>query len=59
MTLLWQILFVLGVVIMALGINGGPPYCGRIAWILWAIAAVVWFAVGYSGAGLGYHHSLL
>lgn len=56
MAMLWQILFVLGVVIMALGVNGGPPFCPRFAWILWAVAAIVWLVLGYTGSpGPGIH----
>lgn len=47
--MIWALLFVIGVVLQAIAVNGGPPWFTRIAWILWAIAAVIWFAQGYGG----------
>ena len=37
------LLFVIGVVLMAVG---SPPL-PRVAWILWAVAAILWYVVSY------------
>jgi hypothetical protein len=39
------LLFVIGVVIMALAVNASPPFGwgNRVAWILWAVAAILWY----------------
>lgn len=39
------LLFVIGVVLNAVTVNAGVPAWGtRVAWILWAVAAILWFA---------------
>lgn len=61
--LLWEVLFVIGVWLMAISANGGPPYFSRFAWILWAVAALIWILAGHVGYGdaplLGHHRPLL
>lgn len=47
---LWAILFVIGVVLMAIGAQGVPGPWARIAWILWAVAALLWLVSDYGGS---------
>jgi hypothetical protein len=37
------LLFVVGVVLMAIGRNAPLPWADRVAWILFAVAAILWF----------------
>jgi hypothetical protein len=46
----WAALFVLGVICMAIAVVGGPAYFVKIAWVLWAVAAVIWLVAGYGPA---------
>jgi hypothetical protein len=54
--MIWQVLFVIGVIIMTVGVWGGPPYCGRVAWLLWTIAALIWLL---DPSGIAFHSSRL
>lgn len=59
MDILWRVLFVFGVWFMAISAWGAAPTLNlsRAAWLLWAIAALIWLFSGYDGgAGLGFHH---
>ncbi len=56
--MLWQILFVIGVVIQCLAINSGNGWFTKIAWVLWAIAAILWLLAPEVGVNTA-HHPLL
>jgi len=42
-------LFVIGVLLEALGRNAPVPWADRVAWILWAVAAIIWFVTLVAG----------
>jgi hypothetical protein len=47
-------LFVLGVLLEALFHQGvGTPWTDRAAWVLWAVAAILWFVTVVVGHGAG------
>lgn len=45
---IWPALFVIGVILMAAAANGAAAWTARVAWILWAIAACIWYAAGHA-----------
>ncbi len=57
--MLWQILFVIGVLCQCISINsGGNPWLTKAAWLLWAIAAILWLVAPEAGFSTA-HHPLL
>lgn len=43
---IWKLFFVIGVVLMAIGSNAPVAWASRVAWILWAVAAIIWLVAG-------------
>lgn len=56
--MVWQILFVIGVILQCIAVNSGNPWPSKVAWILWAIAALLWLVAPEAGIGTA-HHPLL
>lgn len=54
MTLVFTLCVVLGFVFHFLATFPTGPYCTRIAWGCWLVAAVIW-ALGQSGVSLALH----
>jgi uncharacterized membrane protein len=41
--MLWQVLFVIGVICNAMAVWGAPsPWFSRVGWLLYVLAAVIW-----------------
>lgn len=45
------LLFVVGVVLEAIGRNAPLAWADRVAWVLWAVAAILWFVTLVSSRG--------
>lgn len=49
---IWALLFVIGVILNACAVWGAPsPWFTRIAWLLWAVAAIIWLTAPGTGTG--------
>jgi hypothetical protein len=50
---IWRLFFVIGVLLFALSSASGSPnfaWGPRVAWVLWAVAAIIWLVAGRATA---------